>query len=178
MKFLKDRGFVNIEEPFKKLINQGMILGTSAIIYRISGTNKYVSRGLKDEYEVEEIRVDVNMVNSSDEIDIEKLKIWQPRFEGAEFILGEGNYIVGREVEKMSKRWLNVVNPDVICADYGADSLRLYEMFLGPLEQYKPWNTAGITGVHGFLKKLWKFLLQILQNKRNQHPFLHIFQDN
>jgi len=159
VKFLKDRGFVNIEEPFKKLINQGMILGTSAIIYRISGTNKYVSKGLKDEYEVEEIRVDVNMVNSSDEIDIEKLKIWQPRFEGAEFILEEGNYIVGREVEKMSKRWFNVVNPDAICADYGADSLRLYEMFLGPLEQYKPWNTAGITGVHGFLKKLWKLFI-------------------
>jgi leucyl-tRNA synthetase len=133
-----------------------MILGTSAIIYRVSGTKKYVSKGLKDGYEVEEIRVDVNMVNSSDEIDVEVLRKWQPQFEDAEFILEDGNYIVGREVEKMSKRWFNVVNPDSICEDYGADSLRLYEMFLGPLEQYKPWNTAGITGVHNFLKKMWK----------------------
>ncbi len=157
VKLLKDRGFVNIEEPFKKLINQGMILGTSAIIYRISGTNEYVSKGLKEDYdEVEEIRVDVNMVNASDEIAIEKLKNWQPQYENAKFILEEGKYIVGREVEKMSKRWFNVVNPDLICEQYGADSLRLYEMFLGPLEQYKPWNTAGITGVHSFLKKLWK----------------------
>ena len=156
VKLLKDRGFVNVEEPFKKLINQGMILGTSAIIYRISGTKKYVSKGLKDSYEVEEIRVDVNMVNSSDEIDVEALRKWQPQFEDAEFVLEDDKYIVGREVEKMSKRWFNVVNPDSICEDYGADSLRLYEMFLGPLEQYKPWNTAGITGVHNFLKKLWK----------------------
>ena len=156
VKFMHDRGFVGVDEPFKKLINQGMILGTSAIVYRISGTNTYVSKGLKDGHDVEEIRVDVNIVNASDEIDIEKLKQWQPQFENAEFILEEGHYIVGREVEKMSKRWFNVVNPDSICEQYGADSLRLYEMFLGPLEQAKPWNTAGITGVHGFLKKLWK----------------------
>ena len=156
VKLLKDRGFVNVEEPFKKLINQGMILGTSAIIYRISGTNKYVSKGLKQDYDVEEIRVDVNIVNSSDEIDVEKLRHWQPQYKDAEFILEDDHYIVGREVEKMSKRWFNVVNPDNICKQYGADSLRLYEMFLGPLEQAKPWNTAGITGVHGFLKKLWK----------------------
>ncbi len=156
VKLLKDRGFVNVEEPFKKLINQGMILGTSAIIYRISGTNKYVSKGLKQDYDVEEIRVDVNIVNSSDEIDVEKLRHWQPQYKDAEFILEDDQYIVGREVEKMSKRWFNVVNPDNICEQYGADSLRLYEMFLGPLEQAKPWNTAGITGVHGFLKKLWK----------------------
>lgn len=156
VKLLKDRGFVNVEEPFKKLINQGMILGTSAIIYRISGTNKYVSKGLKQNYDVEEIRVDVNIVNASDEIDVEKLKKWQPQYKDAEFILEDDKYIVGREVEKMSKRWFNVVNPDNICKQYGADSLRLYEMFLGPLEQAKPWNTAGITGVHGFLKKLWK----------------------
>ncbi|GAA3774617.1 leucine--tRNA ligase [Corallibacter vietnamensis] len=159
-KFLKDRNFVGVDEPFKKLINQGMILGTSAIVYRVAGTNKYVSSGLKNDYEVEELRVDVNMVNASDEIDIEKLKQWQPQFADAEFELEDGKYIVGREVEKMSKRWFNVVNPDNICEQYGADSLRLYEMFLGPLEQAKPWNTAGITGVHGFLKKLWKLYHQ------------------
>ncbi len=155
-KFLFDKGVVPVDEFAKKLINQGMILGTSAIVYRVSGTNQYVSNGLKGDFEIEEIRVDVNMVNSSDEIDIEELKKWQPQFNDAEFILEDGKYIVGREVEKMSKRWFNVVNPDNICEQYGADSLRLYEMFLGPLEQYKPWNTAGITGVHSFLKKLWK----------------------
>ncbi len=155
-KFMFDKGYVNHDEFAKKLINQGMILGTSAIIYRITGTNQYVSKGLKGDYDVEELRVDVNMVNSSDEIDVEALKKWQPQFNDAEFILEDGVYIVGREVEKMSKRWFNVVNPDNICEDYGADSLRLYEMFLGPLEQYKPWNTSGITGVYGFLKKLWK----------------------
>ncbi|TGD58608.1 leucine--tRNA ligase [Flavobacterium humi] len=155
-KFLKDRGYAPTEEPFKKLINQGMILGMSAIVYRVSGTKKYVSKNLKSEYETEEIRVDVNFVNSSDEIDLEKLRNWIPEFKDAEFILENGKYIVGREVEKMSKRWYNVVNPDDICNEYGADTLRLYEMFLGPLEQAKPWNTAGITGVFGFLKKLWR----------------------
>lgn len=155
-KFLKDRGFAPTEEPFKKLINQGMILGMSAIVYRISGTNKYVSKNLKSDYEVEEIRVDVNIVNASDEIDLDKLRNWIPEFKTAEFITENGKYIVGREVEKMSKRWYNVVNPDDICNEYGADTLRLYEMFLGPLEQAKPWNTAGITGVYGFLKKLWR----------------------
>ena len=155
-KFLHDRGFVNVDEPFKKLINQGMILGTSAIVYRKSGTETYISKGLIEGHEVDEIRVDVNMITTSDELDINDLKAWQPQFENAEFILEDGKYIVGREVEKMSKRWYNVVNPDDICDAYGADSLRLYEMFLGPLEQSKPWNTAGITGVFGFLKKLWK----------------------
>ncbi len=158
-KFMFDKGYVNHDEFAKKLINQGMILGTSAIVYRISGTNTYVSKGLKDDYEVEEIRVDVSMVNASDEINIEALKAWQPQFKDAEFILEGEHYIVGREVEKMSKRWFNVVNPDNICERYGADSLRLYEMFLGPLEQYKPWNTSGITGVHSFLKKLWKLFV-------------------
>ncbi|OYU81115.1 MAG: leucine--tRNA ligase [Flavobacterium sp. BFFFF1] len=155
-KFLKDRGFVTQEEPFKKLINQGMILGMSAIIYRISGTNKYVSKNLKNEYETEGLHIDVNMVNSSDEISTDVLRDWQPQFSDAEFILENGKFVVGREVEKMSKRWYNVVNPDDICHEYGADTLRLYEMFLGPLEQSKPWNTAGITGVFGFLKKLWR----------------------
>ena len=156
VKFLKDRNFVGVEEPFKKLINQGMILGTSALVYRITGTNTYVSKGLKGEHEVDEIRVDVNMINTSDELDINDLKAWQPQFKDAEFILEDGKYVVGREVEKMSKRWFNVVNPDDICNEYGADSLRLFEMFLGPLEQAKPWNTAGISGVFGFLKRLWK----------------------
>ena len=155
-KFMFDKGIVPYDEFAKKLINQGMILGTSAIVYRISGTNQYVSNGEKSNYEVEEIRVDVNMVNSSNEINIDELKKWHPQFRDAEFILEDGKYVVGRKVEKMSKRWFNVVNPDNICKQYGADSLRLYEMFLGPLEQYKPWNTAGITGVHSFLKKLWK----------------------
>ncbi|MEL1255068.1 leucine--tRNA ligase [Flavobacterium sp. DGU38] len=155
-KFLKDKGFAPTEEPFKKLINQGMILGTSALVYRVSGTNKYVSKNLKDDYETEALHIDVNMVNAADEIDVERLKRWQPQFENGEFVLDNGKFIVGREVEKMSKRWYNVVNPDDICNEYGADTLRLYEMFLGPLEQTKPWSTGGITGVFGFLKKLWR----------------------
>ncbi|WP_392388814.1 class I tRNA ligase family protein [Flavobacterium piscinae] len=236
-KFLKDRGFITPEEPFKKLINQGMILGMSAIVYRlvvssVSGgrnefgqdtvgdniygkpiyvSSKYYKEFIKykivstesnfgirfgrgtdviinneknevltelstslfektssnttgitiyedsfDIIDINDLRVDVNIVNSSDEIDLEKLRNWIPEFKDAEFILENGKYIVGREVEKMSKRWYNVVNPDDICNQYGADTLRLYEMFLGPLEQAKPWNTAGITGVSGFLKKLWR----------------------
>ena len=155
-KFLKDKGFAPTEEPFKKLINQGMILGMSAIVYRVSGTNKYVSKNLKKDFETEELRVDVSLVNSLDEINLEKLRNWIPEFKDAEFILENNKYLVGREIEKMSKRWYNVVNPDTICKEYGADTLRLYEMFLGPLEQSKPWNTAGISGVFGFLKKLWR----------------------
>ncbi|MDY8134995.1 leucine--tRNA ligase [Aquimarina sp. 2201CG5-10] len=155
-KFLFDRGYLPVDEFAKKLINQGMILGTSAIVYRVSGTSQYVSKGLIAQYETEELRVDVGLINSSDELDLEGLRNWQPQFKDAEFILEDDKYIVGREVEKMSKRWFNVVNPDDICNDYGADTLRLYEMFLGPLEQAKPWNTAGITGVHNFLKKLYK----------------------
>ncbi len=159
-KFMYDRGWVPKEEYAKKLINQGMILGTSAIVYRKSGTQQYLSKGLVGDTPVEEIRVDVNLVNASDELDLEKLRNWQPQFGTAEFILEDGKYIVGREVEKMSKRWFNVVNPDHVCEEYGADSLRLYEMFLGPLEQSKPWNTAGLSGVYGFLKKLWKLYHQ------------------
>ena len=160
VKFLKDRGFVTIEEPFKKLINQGMILGTSAIAYRIDRTQTLVSKNLIEDYQVQEIHVDVNFVNASNEMDIDAFKKWRTDFESAEFILEDGKYIVGHEVEKMSKSKYNVVNPDAICEQYGADSLRLYEMFLGPLEQAKPWNTAGITGVHSFLKKLWKLYHQ------------------
>jgi leucyl-tRNA synthetase len=155
-KFLCDREIIPFDEPFKKLINQGMILGSSAIIYRLSGTNKYISKDLLKNEDVEEIHVDVNLVNFSDELNIERLKKWQPIFEKAEFVSNENGFIVERKIEKMSKRWYNVVNPDLICEDYGADSLRLFEMFLGPLEQYKPWNTSGIVGTHNFLKKLWR----------------------
>ncbi|WP_304138266.1 class I tRNA ligase family protein, partial [Mesonia mobilis] len=211
-KFLKDRGFAPVEEPFKKLINQGMILGESAFVYRLDKVNfksekegsafgwydiinetiivseqkksdksfiksifektvtkhsnidentyDYVLNNL-DEYEINlhfnSIHADVSLVNTSNELDIEGFKNWRAEFKDAEFITEEdGKYIVGREVEKMSKSKFNVVNPDDICVDYGADTLRMYEMFLGPLEQAKPWNTAGITGVHNFLKKLWK----------------------
>ncbi|OMQ12733.1 leucine--tRNA ligase [[Flexibacter] sp. ATCC 35103] len=156
-KFLKDRGYAPTEEPFKKLINQGMILGTTAYVYRLEGTNTFVSKNKIEGQNVQPIRVDVHFVNSSDELNIEKFKNWREDFNTAEFIFDEsGKYIVGREVEKMSKSYYNVVTPDDICNEYGADTLRLYEMFLGPLEQAKPWNTAGISGVFGFLKKLWR----------------------
>jgi leucyl-tRNA synthetase len=156
-KFLKDKGFAPTEEPFKKLINQGMILGTTAYVYRLEGTNTFVSKNKIEGQNVQPIRVDVHFVNSSDELNIEKFKAWREDFNTAEFIFDEnGKYIVGREVEKMSKSYYNVVTPDDICSEYGADTLRLYEMFLGPLEQAKPWNTAGISGVFGFLKKLWR----------------------
>ena len=155
-KFLSDKKIIPFDEPFKKLINQGMILGSSAIIYRLSGSNKYISKDLLKNEDIEEIHVDVNLVNFSDELDIEGLKKWQPIFEEAEFVCNNNVFVVERKTEKMSKRWYNVVNPDLICDKYGADSLRLFEMFLGPLEQYKPWNTSGIVGTFNFLKKLWK----------------------
>ncbi len=154
-KFLKDLGYISIEEPAKKLINQGMIQGTSAIIYRVNGTNKIVSAGLKNKYDAVAIHIDVNLVDNSI-VNIEELKKWRDDFANAEFELENGKLICHHEVEKMSKRWFNVVTPDSICEKYGADTLRLYEMFLGPLEQHKPWNTNGITGVHNFLKKLWR----------------------
>ncbi len=153
--FLHDLGFVTSAEPFKKLINQGMIQGRSNFVYRITGTNQFVSLGLKDQYETSALHVDVNIVHN-DALDLEAFKKWRPDFKEAEFILEDGKYICGAEVEKMSKRWYNVVNPDDICDKYGADTLRMYEMFLGPLEQFKPWNTAGIEGVYKFLRKLWK----------------------
>jgi leucyl-tRNA synthetase len=155
-KFMFDLGLVPVDEFAKKLINQGMILGTSAFVYRVEGENKFLSKGLIEGMNVQPIHTDVSFVNSSDELDIEAFKNWRPEFKEAEFVLENAAYKVGRDVEKMSKSKYNVVNPDQICIDYGADSLRLYEMFLGPIDQYKPWNTAGITGVHGFLKKLWK----------------------
>jgi len=155
-KFLSDRARLTVEEPFKKLINQGMILGTSAFVYRLEGENVFISSTQIKGNNVQPIHVDVSLVNSSDELDVEGFKKWRPEFADAKFVLEDGRYIVGREVEKMSKSKYNVVNPDEICERYGADTLRMYEMFLGPLEQAKPWNTAGITGVHNFLKKFWK----------------------
>ncbi len=156
-KFLFDLGYLPVEEYAKKLINQGMILGTSAFVYRKTGTNSFISKNLiKNGISVEPIHADVSLISASDELDIKAFRKWRSEFENAEFELENGKYIVGREVEKMSKSKYNVVNPDQICADYGADTLRMYEMFLGPLEQAKPWNTAGISGVFGFLKKLWR----------------------
>ncbi len=156
-KFLKDIGVAPTEEPFKKLINQGMILGTSAFVYRIEGTNTFISKDMIADEKVQQLYTYVGLVNSASELDTEGFKAWRPDYANAEFICNaNGKYIVGHEVEKMSKSYYNVVNPDEICQEYGADTLRLYEMFLGPLEQAKPWNTAGISGVFGFLKKLWR----------------------
>ena len=154
-KFLFDLGHVCEKEPFRKLINQGMIQGRSNFVYRIINTNTFVSLGLKDQYETTEIHVDVNIVHN-DRLDMEAFKAWMPDFANAEFILEDGEYICGWAVEKMSKSMFNVVNPDMICDTYGADTLRLYEMFLGPLEQSKPWDTKGIDGVNRFLKKVWR----------------------
>ncbi len=153
-KFLFDNGVVCEEEPFKKLINQGMIQGRSNFVYRIKDTNTFVSYGLKKNYDTTPIHVDVNIV-SNDILDVEKFKAWRPEFNNAEFVLEDGKYVCGYAVEKMSKSMFNVVNPDDIVEHYGADTLRLYEMFLGPLEQSKPWDTNGIDGVNRFLKKLW-----------------------
>lgn len=153
-KFLFDLGVICKDEPFQKLINQGMIQGRSNFVYRIKDTNTFVSLNLKDKYDVTPIHVDVNIV-SNDVLDIEAFKNWMPDYKTAEFILEDGKYICGWAVEKMSKSMFNVVNPDVIVEKYGADTLRLYEMFLGPLEQSKPWDTNGIDGVHRFLKKFW-----------------------
>tara|TARA_B100001057_G_scaffold492866_1_gene586157 strand:- start:781 stop:3594 length:2814 start_codon:yes stop_codon:yes gene_type:complete len=155
-KVLFDLGHVDQKEYAKKIVNQGMILGNSAFIYRKKGTHTYVSKGLVGDNVVEPIHVDVSMVNAQDELDLDELKQWQQDFQHAEFVLENKKYIVGREVEKMSKSKYNVVNPDEICDTYGADTLRMYEMFLGPIEQDKPWNTAGISGVHNFLKKFWR----------------------
>jgi len=154
-KFLFDLGYVCEDEPFRKLINQGMIQGRSNFVYRIVGTNKFVSYGLKDGYDTTEIHVDINIVRN-DRLDLEAFRAWRPEFADAEFILENGEYICGWAVEKMSKSMFNVVNPDNICDVYGADTLRLYEMFLGPLEQSKPWDTKGIDGVNRFLKKFWR----------------------
>lgn len=163
-KFLFDKGLVPVDEFAKKLINQGMILGTSAFVYREEGTNLFLSKGLIEGKSVQPIHADVSFVNASDELDIEAFKNWRSDYKDAEFVTEEdGAFKVSREVEKMSKSKYNVVNPDNICAEYGADSLRLFEMFLGPLEQAKPWKTSGISGVHSFLKKLWKLFYSSLE---------------
>ncbi len=159
-KFLFDLNYVPVDEFAKKLINQGMILGNSAFVYRINDTNQFVSLKLKDQYETTPIHTDITFVNG-DILDIEKFKNWRPDFKDAEFILeDDGTYRVGFEVEKMSKSKYNVLNPDDICDEYGADSLRMYEMFLGPIDQAKPWNTNGLSGVYSFLKKFWKLFFE------------------
>ena len=154
-KFLYDLGYVCEDEPFRKLINQGMIQGRSNFVYRIVGTNRFVSLGLKDKYETTEIHVDVNIVHN-DKLDLEAFRAWRPEYADAEFELENGEYVCGWAIEKMSKSMFNVVNPDLICDNYGADTLRLYEMFLGPVEQSKPWDTKGIDGVNRFLKRFWR----------------------
>ena len=154
-KFLYDLGYVCKDEPFRKLINQGMIQGRSNFVYLIPGTNKFVSAGLRDQYETIPVHVDVNIVYN-DKLDIDAFRAWRPDYKDAEFVLENGEYICGWAIEKMSKSMYNVVNPDKICDTYGADTLRLYEMFLGPIEQAKPWDTKGIDGVNRFLKKFWR----------------------
>lgn len=164
-KFLFDLGVIVEDEPFKKLINQGMIQGRSNFVYRIKDTNTYVSAGLKNQYDVTPRHVDINIV-TNDVLDIDAFRNWQPEFANVDFILEDGKYICGTAVEKMSKSMFNVVNPDDIVEKYGADTLRLYEMFLGPLEQSKPWDTNGIDGVNRFIKKLWGLFDKVdLQNR-------------
>jgi leucyl-tRNA synthetase len=157
VKVLHDLGYLNFDEPFKKLINQGMITGSSRFVYRVRGTNKFVSIGLKDQYETDPLRVNVNIVNGL-ELDTEAFKKWKPDFANAEFILENDKYICGSATEKISKSYFNVVNPDDIIDNYGADTLRMYEMFLGPLEMAKPWNTNGIDGVYKFLRRFWNLM--------------------
>ncbi len=159
--FLKDRNYISHEEPFQKMINQGMILGMSAFVFRIDVTNQFVSKNLAKNHETQKIHIDISLLKgASDELDTEKFRAWRSEFSDAEFILEDEKYITEREVEKMSKSKYNVVNPDDICEEYGADCLRLYEMFLGPLEQSKPWNTQGLSGVYGFLKKLYNLYFE------------------
>jgi leucyl-tRNA synthetase len=163
VKILHDLGYLNFDEPFKKLINQGKITGDSRFVYRLRGTQKFVSAGLKDQYETDPLRVDVNIVNGL-ELNLEAFKKWKPDFAHAEFILEDGKYICGSAIEKMSKSYFNVVNPDDLISNYGADTLRMYEMFLGPLEQSKPWNTNGIDGVFKFLRRFWNLFHDAVGN--------------
>jgi leucyl-tRNA synthetase len=165
-RFLFDRGWVSEEIVFKKLVNQGMIQGRSSIVYRVKDTNKFVSRGLKDQYEVTPLHVDIRMVEN-DVLDIEAFKNWRAEYKDAEFILENGKYICGFEIEKMSKRWFNVITPDEVIAKYGCDTFRMYEMFLGPIEQSKPWNTEGIDGVSRFLRKYWNLFF-------DEHDAFHL----
>jgi leucyl-tRNA synthetase len=161
---LYDLGLISFDEPFKKLLNQGMIQGSSRFVYRVRGSNQYVSAGLKDQYETDSLHVDVNIVDGV-ELDTAAFKDWKPDFADAEFILEDGKYICGAEVEKMSKSKVNTVNPDHIVDRYGADTFRMYEMFLGPVEMSKPWDTKGIEGVHRFLKKLWRLFFDEVKGK-------------
>lgn len=163
-KALFDLGYIGHDEPYKKLVNQGMIQGSSRFVYRVHGANKFVSLGLKDQYSTDAIHVDVNIVDGV-ELDIQAFKKWRTEYETAEFILEDGKYICGTEVEKMSKRLYNTVNPDDVVNKYGADTFRMYEMFLGPVEQSKPWETKGIEGVHRFLKKLWRLFYDEVKGK-------------
>ncbi|HRO17338.1 MAG TPA: leucine--tRNA ligase [Ferruginibacter sp.] len=158
-KVLFDLGLIQHDEPYKKLVNQGMIQGSSRFVYRIKNSNLFVSAGLKDDYETQPLHVDVNMVNGV-ELDVEAFKAWKPDYANATFVLDNGKYICGAEVEKMSKSKFNTVNPDTLVEKYGADTFRMYEMFLGPIEQSKPWDTKGIEGVHRFLKKLWRLFME------------------
>ncbi len=160
-KFLFDLGAVCEPEPFKKLVNQEMIQGRSSFVYRIKDTNTFVSHGLRKQYDTTPIRVDIGFV-SNDILDTDAFRAWRPDFKDAEFILEDGRYVCGYAVEKMSKSMFNVVNPDDIVERYGADTLRLYEMFLGPVEQSKPWDTNGIDGVNRFIKKLWNHFVRAL----------------
>lgn len=169
-KFLCDRGFAKEEEPFKKLVNQGMIQGRSNFVYRIKGTNEFVSLNLKDKHETSPMHVDVSLVDN-DLLDMEAFKSWRPDLADATFVLEDGKYICGYEVEKMSKSKYNVVNPDDIIERYGADTLRMYEMFLGPLEQFKPWNTHGIDGVYKFLRKFWRLF-------HNEAEVFHVSEES
>ena len=163
-KVLYDLGHIGFDEPFKKLVNQGMIQGSSRFVYRVHGTNKFVSNGLKLNYETDAIHVDVNMVDGV-ELDVEAFRKWREEFRDAEFILEEGKYVTGSEVEKMSKSKYNTVNPDDLVEKYGADTFRMYEMFLGPIEMSKPWDTKGIEGVHRFIKKLWRLFYDEMKGK-------------
>lgn len=178
--FLFDKGYIAHEEPFQKLVNQGMIQGRSSIAYKLKEEKKFVSAGLKNQYDVLELHVDVNIVDN-DALDIDAFKKWMPEYKNSEFILEDGKYKCGSAVEKMSKRWYNVVNPDDVIEKFGADTLRMYEMFLGPIELSKPWNTHGIDGVAKFLRRLWalfydrddNFLVSDEKPKAEEYKALH-----
>jgi leucyl-tRNA synthetase len=164
---LYDLGHIGFEEPFKKLLNQGMIQGSSRFVYRKRGTHTFVSAGLIGNYEIDQLHVDVNMVDGV-VLDTAAFTKWKPDYANAEFILEDGKYICGVETEKMSKSKYNTVNPDDLCEKYGADTFRMYEMFLGPIEQSKPWDTKGIEGVHRFIKKLWRLFYSETTFKNNE----------
>ena len=163
-KFLFDRGYIGFDEPFKRLVNQGKIGGDSRFVYRVHGKNEFVSYGLKDQYVTDEIHTDVALVNGV-ELDIAAFRDWKPEYENATFLVEDGKYICGTRLEKMSKRYFNVVNPDDVVSKFGADTFRMYEMFLGPVEQDKPWDTKGIEGVHRFLKKFWRLFFDEIKGK-------------